>query len=62
VQVTQLDQCADGPELIKRRGPVRTLTEVELGAAEWIDWYNNRRLHGEIATSHRSSTKQGYLT
>ena len=35
-------------ELIKRRGPWRTLTDVELGTAEWIDWYNNRRLHGEI--------------
>lgn len=35
-------------ELIKRRGPWRTLTDVELGTAEWVDWYNNRRLHGEI--------------
>jgi len=35
-------------ELIKRRGPWRTLADVELGTAEWIDWYNNRRLHGEI--------------
>src|SRR5947209_2848019 len=35
-------------ELIKRRGPWRTLTDVELATAEWIDWYNNRRLHGEI--------------
>ncbi len=34
--------------LIKRRGPWRTLTDVELCTAEWIDWYNNRRLHGEI--------------
>jgi transposase InsO family protein len=35
-------------ELINRRGPWRTLTDVELATAEWIDWYNNRRLHGEI--------------
>jgi transposase InsO family protein len=35
-------------ELIKRRGPWRTLPDVELATAEWIDWYNNRRLHGEI--------------
>jgi putative transposase len=35
-------------ELIKRRGPWRTLTDVELATAEWTDWYNNRRLHGEI--------------
>ena len=35
-------------ELIKRRSPWRTLTDVEIATAEWIDWYNNRRLHGEI--------------
>jgi putative transposase len=35
-------------ELIKRRGPWRTLTDIEIATAEWIDWYNNRRLHGEI--------------
>lgn len=34
--------------LIKRRSPWRTLTDVELGTAEWVDWYNNRRLRGEI--------------
>jgi len=35
-------------ELIKRLGPWRTLADVELATAEWTDWYNNRRLHGEI--------------
>ncbi|MEZ0109631.1 transposase InsO family protein [Catenulispora sp. EB89] len=35
-------------ELIKRLGPWRTLTDVELATAEWTDWYNNHRLHGEI--------------
>jgi transposase InsO family protein len=35
-------------ELIKRRGPWRSLTDVELGTAEWVEWYNNSRLHGEI--------------
>ncbi|MFB7560098.1 integrase core domain-containing protein, partial [Streptomyces brevispora] len=22
--------------------------DVELATAEWVDWYNHRRLHGEI--------------
>ena len=35
-------------ELITRRGPWRTLTDIELATAEWIEWYNNRRLHSEI--------------
>ncbi|MFF7249421.1 IS3 family transposase [Embleya sp. NPDC008237] len=35
-------------ESIKPRGPWRTLAAVELATAEWIDWYNHTRLHGEI--------------
>jgi putative transposase len=35
-------------ELIKPRRPWRTLAQVELATAEWVDWYNHRRLHGEI--------------
>ena len=32
-------------ELIRRRGPWRTVEDVELGTLEWVDWYNQRRLH-----------------
>jgi putative transposase len=35
-------------ELIKPRGPWRSLADVELATAEWIDWYNNHRLHSAI--------------
>ncbi|MFI5663235.1 integrase core domain-containing protein [Streptomyces sp. NPDC051684] len=28
--------------------PWKTLSEVELATAEWVDWYCHRRLHGEI--------------
>ncbi|WP_331767886.1 IS3 family transposase [Embleya sp. NBC_00896] len=35
-------------ESIKPRGPWRTLAAAELATAEWIDWYNHTRLHGEI--------------
>lgn len=35
-------------ELIRTRGPWRTLEQVELATAEWIDWYNNRRLHSSV--------------
>jgi putative transposase len=33
-------------ELINRRGPWRNLEQVELVTAEWVDWWNQRRLHG----------------
>lgn len=33
-------------ELIRRRGPWRSVAEVELATAEWVAWWNNQRLHG----------------
>jgi putative transposase len=35
-------------ELIKRKGPWKTLADIELATAEYIDWFNHRRLHGAI--------------
>ncbi len=35
-------------ELIRMKGPWRTLEQVELAMARWVDWYNNRRLHTSI--------------
>ncbi|MGF7020003.1 transposase InsO family protein [Brachybacterium tyrofermentans] len=29
-------------------GPFRTLADVEFATAGWVDWYNNRRLHGSL--------------
>ena len=33
-------------ELIHRQGPWRSVAEVELATAAWVDWWNNRRIHG----------------
>jgi putative transposase len=35
-------------ELIRRRGPWRGLDDVEFATLEYLDWFNHRRLHGEI--------------
>jgi putative transposase len=32
-------------ELIKRRGPWRGVDHVEIATAEWVDWFNYRRLY-----------------
>lgn len=32
-------------ELIKARGPWRTIDQVEVATAEWVDWFNHRRLY-----------------
>jgi putative transposase len=29
-------------------GPYKTLADTEYATAGWVDWYNNRRLHGSI--------------
>ena len=31
-------------EVIRRRGPWRSLEAVEYATLEWVDWYSNRRL------------------
>ena len=35
-------------EVIRRRGPWRNLEAVEFATLEWVDWFNNRRLHIEL--------------
>jgi putative transposase len=35
-------------ELVRNRGPWRSIDELEIAVAEYIDWFNHRRLHGEI--------------
>ena len=32
-------------ELIRSRGPWKTIEQVELATLEWVDWYNHARLH-----------------
>ena len=35
-------------EVIRRRGPWRSLEAVEFATLEWVDWFNHRRLFGPI--------------
>jgi putative transposase len=35
-------------ELVRNTGPWRGLDDLEMAIVEYIDWYNNRRLHGEL--------------
>ena len=36
-------------ELVRRHGPWRNLEHLEVATMEWIDWYNQRRLHSWCA-------------
>jgi putative transposase len=35
-------------ELIRKRGPWKTLDDVEYATLEWVDWFNHRRLFETI--------------
>ena len=35
-------------ELVRNKGPWRGFDDLEMATVEYIDWYNNRRLHGEL--------------
>jgi len=37
-------------ELIRNKGPWRNIDDLEIAVAEYIDWFNHRRLHGQIGT------------
>ena len=35
-------------ELGRNKGPWTSINDVEIAVAEYIDWFNQRRLHGEL--------------
>jgi putative transposase len=35
-------------ELVRNRGPWKNIDDLEIAVAEYVDWFNHRRLHGEI--------------
>jgi hypothetical protein len=45
-------------ELIHRQGPWRGLDDVEFATMSYIDWFNNRRLHGTITDGPGYTTPQ----
>ena len=48
-------------EKIRREGPWKTLSDVELATLEWVDWFNTSRLHSSAATLRQRSTRQHTL-
>lgn len=47
-------------ELIYRRGPWQTIEQVELATLEWVWWWNNQRLHGELGYRTPAETEDAY--
>ena len=42
-------------ELYRKKGPWKTINDLEIATLEWVDWYNQRRLHSAI--DHMSPTE-----
>jgi putative transposase len=36
-------------ELVRNKGPWKGLDDLEIAVSAYIDWYNHRRLHGELS-------------
>ncbi|WAC69400.1 IS3 family transposase [Microbacterium sp. SL75] len=47
-------------ELIRQRGPWRTVEQVELATLEWVWWWDNSRLHGELDMRTPVEVKRAY--
>jgi putative transposase len=48
-------------EKIRRGGPWKTLADVELATLEWVDWFNNARLHSACGRLSPAQYEQRYL-
>ena len=47
-------------ELIRRKGPWRAVEQVELATLEYVWWWNNQRLHGELDYRTPVEAEQAY--
>jgi putative transposase len=48
-------------EKIRREGPWKTLSDVELATLEWVDWFNNARLHSACGRLSPAQYEHRYL-
>jgi transposase InsO family protein len=49
-------------ELVKLHGPWRTRAKLETATINWIYWYNERRLHGQIGDMPPAEYEQTWYT
>ena len=47
-------------ELIRQQGPWRTVKPVKLATLEYVWWWNNQRLHGELDMRTPLEVEQAY--
>ncbi|WP_271214933.1 integrase core domain-containing protein, partial [Pseudonocardia halophobica] len=47
-------------ELVRPGGPWRGLDDLELATLEYLDWFNHRRLHGQLGMSTPDEAEATY--
>ena len=52
-------ECIRNP-VLRPEGGWKTVGDVEIAVAEYVDWYNHRRLHGEIGTIPPAEREDNY--
>ena len=48
-------------ELIRRRGPWRSMDAVAFATLEWVDWFNNRRILQPIGNIPPAEAEERYF-
>jgi len=49
-------------ELVRRRGPWRTVEQLEFADFEYLDWLESQRLRGEIEHNHPGRERGAHCT
>lgn len=46
--------------ILATKGPWKSINDVEIAVAEWVEWYNTSRLHGSIGDMPPAEYEQAY--
>jgi putative transposase len=49
-------------ELVRNRGPWRGINDLEIAVAEYFDWFNMRRVHGELGMIPPAEKENAYYS
>ena len=50
------------PNLVRNRGPWRSINDLEIAVAEYIDWFSMRRLHGPLQMNTPAEIENAYYS
>ena len=49
-------------ELVRKKGPWKTIDDLEIATLEWVDWYNHRRLRSSVGNVPPTEYEDAYYT